>query len=116
MQPKTPKLLQDIRDAAEFIREQTDGKTLEDYRASRLLRQAIERNFEVIGEAMNRVARNDAETAARISHHPQIIAFRNILIHGYDMIDDEQVWKIITEQLPILECEVEELLSGTDQA
>jgi uncharacterized protein with HEPN domain len=87
MQPKTPKLLEDIRDAAEFIREAVRGKTADEHAGNRLLRQAIKRNFEIIGEAMNRVARLDPDTAARISKHKQIIDFRNVLIHGYDLID-----------------------------
>lgn len=46
MQPKTPKLLDDVRDAAAFICRSTDGKTVDDYRGDRLLRHAVERNFE----------------------------------------------------------------------
>ena len=49
MQPKTPKLHEDVRDAAAFIRDSVSGKTLDDYHGDRLLRQAIERNFEIIG-------------------------------------------------------------------
>ena len=82
MQPKTPKLLEDIRDAAAFIREAVRGKTLDDYQRERLLRQAIERNFEIIGEAMNRLVQRDPYTAARISKHRRIIDFRNLLTHG----------------------------------
>lgn len=47
----------------------------------------MERNFEIIGEAMRRLANEDPETAAEISDHRRIIAFRNILIHGYDLVD-----------------------------
>lgn len=114
MQPKTPKFLEDVRDAAAFIQEVTQGKTLDDYRADRLLRQAVERNFEIIGEAVNRLAKTDAETAGRIGEFPQIIAFRNVLIHGYDLIDDAEVWKIIREQLPPLEQEVTLLLEEVE--
>jgi len=78
MQPQSPKLLEDIRDAAAFIREVTKGKSLADYGADRLLRQAIERNFEIIGEAIKRLAQHDAETAARIDDYRQIIAFRDV--------------------------------------
>jgi uncharacterized protein with HEPN domain len=87
MPPKTPKLLEDIHDAAAFIRKVTADKSLNQYRADRLLRQAVERNFEILGEAVSRLARSDPATAARIGDHPQIIAFRNILIHGYDLVD-----------------------------
>jgi uncharacterized protein with HEPN domain len=111
MQPKTPKLLADVRDAAAFITQITSGKTLEAYRADRLLRQAVERNFEIIGEAVGRLTRIDPEIAARIGDHPQIIAFRNVLIHGYDLIDDAQVWRVITSDLPRLEQQVSEILS-----
>lgn len=53
MQPeRTPKTLEDIRDAVSFILAATEGETLEDYSEDRLLRQAIERNFEIIGEAV----------------------------------------------------------------
>jgi uncharacterized protein with HEPN domain len=87
MQPKTPKLLEDIRDAAAFIREIADGKSLDDYHGDRVLRQAIERNFEIIGEAIKRLAQHDPETVAHIGGYRQIIAFRNVLIHGYDLVD-----------------------------
>ena len=110
MQPKTPKLLDDIRDAAAFIRQLTQDKTLEAYRADRTLRQAVERNFEIMGEAVSRLARTDPEIAARIGDHPQIIAFRNLLIHGYDLIDDAQVWRVIAQDLPRLEQQLIELL------
>jgi uncharacterized protein with HEPN domain len=112
MQPKAPKLLEDIRDAAAFIREVTRGKTLDDYRRDRLLRQAIERNFEIVGEAMNRLALHDPETAGCISKHRQIVGFRNVLTHGYDLIDHRLVWSTIEEEVPVLLTEVEALLGG----
>lgn len=112
MQPRSPKLLEDIRDAAAFIREVAKGKNLADYHADRVLRQAIERNFEIIGEAMRRLALHDAETAARIGDHRQIIAFRNVLIHGYDLVDHALVWSTIESQIPILLRDVEALLAS----
>ncbi len=69
---RTPKTLEDIRDAASFVLEVTEGKTLEDYSEDRLLRQAIERNFEIIGEAVGRLARNDPQTASRLSASPRL--------------------------------------------
>jgi len=112
MQPKTPKLLEDIRDAAAFIREVAQGKALDDYRRERLLRQAIERNFEIIGEAVNRLAQQDPETAGRITKHRRIVDFRNLLTHGYDLIDHRIVWSTIDEEVPVLLAEVEALLGG----
>ncbi len=85
-------------------------KTLEDYSGDRrLLRQTIERNFEIIGEAVGRLARNDLRTASRMSEHERIVAFRNVLIHGYDLVDDELVWDTIENKLPVLLAEVEAL-------
>jgi uncharacterized protein with HEPN domain len=110
MRPKAPKLLEDIRDAAAFIREAVRGKTLGDYQRDRLLRQAIERNFEIIGEAMNRLAQHDPDTAVSISKHRQIIDLRNVPIHGYDLIDHRVVWSTIDEEVPVLLAEVEALL------
>ena len=107
MQPKTPKLLEDIRDAVHT-------KTLDDYHGDRLLRQAIERNFEIIGEAIKRLAQHDPETADRIGDHRQIIAFRNVLIHGYDLVDHALVWSTIEHQVPDLLRDVGRLLGSTD--
>jgi len=112
MDAKSPKLLADIRDAAAFVRQATQGKSLDDYRRDRLLRHAVERNFEIIGEAVGRLARQDPTTAARIGDYAQIISFRNVLIHGYDLIDDAQVWQVITMNLPTLEAEVTALLAA----
>lgn len=112
MRKKTPKLLEDIRDAAAYVAELAQGRTLEDYRRERMLRQAIERNFEIIGEAVGRLADVDPDTAARIGGHRQIVDFRNVLIHGYDLIDDRIVWSTIAEKIPVLLAEVEALLKA----
>lgn len=102
MQRKTPKYLEDIRDATEFILGLVRGRTLEDYSHDRVLRQTVERNFEIIGEAMNRIAKVDHDVAARIGNYPQIIAFRNVLAHGYDLIENERVWGVVQTELPKL--------------
>ena len=115
MRPKSAKLLEDIRDSAAFIREATQGKTLDDYRADRLLRQAVERNFEIMGEAVNRLTGYDPDIAERIAHTSQIVAFRNVLIHGYDLVDDTRVWDAVLEDLPPLEAQVETLLRQGDR-
>lgn len=62
---RTPKTLEDIRDAASFVLAVAEGKELRDYFADRLLRQGIERNFEIIGEAVGRLVRNDPGTVSR---------------------------------------------------
>ena len=111
MQPEAPKLLEDIRAAAAYILDKTGGKTLDQYLADDLLRPAVERHFEIIGEALNRLGKHDPASLEQIPDHVQIIAFRNILIHGYHAIDDRRVWDAIENSVPKLLQQVEELLS-----
>ena len=114
MRPEAPKLLEDVRCAAAYILEKTNGKSLDDYLADDLLRPAVERNFEIIGEALNRLGRGDPQTLEQIPDHARIIAFRNILIHGYDAIDDRRVWDAIVNALPQLLRKVQGLLAGAE--
>lgn len=111
MQRKTPKLLEDVRDAAAFILESVASQTQDTFARDRLRRQAVERNFEIIGEALNRLSRADPDVSARLGDTPRIVAFRNILIHGYDIVDHEVVWEVIQHDLPELLKRIERLLS-----
>ena len=95
-------MLNDTQDAAHFIRDVAGGKSLEAYRRDRILRQAIERSFEIIGEALKRLAQLDPEIAAQIGDYREIIAFRNVLIHGYDLVDHDLVWSTIVREVPTL--------------
>lgn len=104
------KALEDVQNCASFVVGAAEGRNLSDYRRDRLFRQAVERNLEIIGEAIGRIARLDAATASRISEHRRIIAFRNRLIHGYDLLDDELVWETVKGEVPVLLSEVEALL------
>ncbi len=74
------KYLYDIHEAASRIVDFTSGKTLDDYRGSAMLRSAVERQFEIIGEALAQLAKLDDKIVARISEYRRIIGFRNILI------------------------------------
>jgi len=69
-------------------------------------RRAVEREFEIIREALNRLDRLDPPTAARISELRRIVDFRNRIIHGYDTVDDAVVWGIVEKHLPPLVNEV----------
>lgn len=104
------KALEDVQDCASFVIAAAEGKDLSDYQGDRLFRQAVERNLEIIGEAIGRIAKLDAATASRVSEHRRIIAFRNRLIHGYDLLDDELVWETVNTEVPVLLLEVERLL------
>lgn len=114
MQLETRALLWNIQDSARAIVNFTSGKTRADYLTDRLLRSAVERQFEIIGEAMTRLAQRDSATAARISDFRRIIGFRNVLIHGYDAIDDETTWRIVVGKLPVLLLEVDTLLAAPE--
>jgi uncharacterized protein with HEPN domain len=76
-----------------------------------MLRSAAERQFEVIGEALAQLARLDEALVARVSEHQRIIAFRNILMHGYADVDDRIVWDVVETKLPRLRLEVQALLA-----
>jgi uncharacterized protein with HEPN domain len=89
-------------EAADAILEFTRGRTKADYLRDRMVRAAVEREFEIIGEALGQLAKLDADFARRIPDLPRIVAFRNILIHGYAMVDNETVWRAVHENLPDL--------------
>jgi uncharacterized protein with HEPN domain len=115
MRLESRKLLEDIRYASDLVSSFSEGKELPDYVADLLLRSAVERQFEIIGEALNRLVKADPETAARITHTSRIISFRNILIHGYDLVDHEVVWDVIETHLPVLQRQVEALLAEREE-
>ena len=111
MKSETLAHLYDVLQAARAVTVFVTGRTLADYAADELLRSAVERKFEIMGEALNRIRRDDPDLLARIRDHRAIISFRNILIHGYDTIDDRIVWGVIQEGLAGLVEDVEALLA-----
>lgn len=80
------KSLEDMRKAVDFLSTITSGRSLDDYRSDEVFRSAVERKFEIIGEALNRLQKTNPALANQIPEHRQIISFRNVLTHGYDMI------------------------------
>jgi uncharacterized protein with HEPN domain len=104
-------LLEDVLTSCAYIRSATAGRTLADYEADEMLRLSVERSFEIIGEALLRLARGEPEVLAAISEHRRVVGFRNRLVHGYDAIDNAIVWEIVGVWLPKLCAEVEELLA-----
>lgn len=102
MQPESGAFLWDAHRAAVLIASFVDGKEWADYADDAMLRSAVERQFEIVGEALNRLSRVDPDIAAEIDELPRIVAFRNVLIHGYATIDDTIVWQVATDRLPRL--------------
>ena len=82
----------------EFLKYQNDIRT----------KRAVERNIEIIGEAMNRILKENE--AIKITSSRKLVDIRNRIIHGYDSVSDEIIWGIIIKYLPILQAEMEEIL------
>jgi len=111
MQPEIHKLLLDIHLALMEIQEFTEGLNLSSYQADSKSKAAVERKFEIIGEACSRIRNDFPEEFEKVRNGHQIIGFRNRLIHGYDSVDDAIVWDVLQMKLPNLLKDVEELLS-----
>lgn len=113
MQPDPRKYLWDALRAAGFLRQFAAGKTFAEYEGDILLRSAVERQFEIVGEALSQLAKSHADMAAQVPELPRIVAFRNILIHGYANVDDALVWQVLTDKLPQLVTAVRTLLADS---
>ena len=110
-----PELRDNLEDAQKHGREILNfvsGMSLEQYSEDEKTRLAVERLFEIIGEALNRSYKLDPELVDSIPNYRQIISFRNILAHCYDTVEDRIVWGIIEESLPQLLSDLESLLKS----
>lgn len=95
-----------IREIEEFFAKQP--VTFEEYKQNTLLKRAVERNFEIIGEAVNRILK--IRPAIQITEAKAIVTLRNKVIHAYHRVSHEILWAIIHNDLPLLKKEVETLL------
>ncbi|MBV9750319.1 MAG: DUF86 domain-containing protein [Acetobacteraceae bacterium] len=112
MAREAAKYLWDARRAAERIARFTTGRGFDDYLSDEMVRSAVERQFEIIGEALAGLRRVDPSLAASIPNLPRIVAFRNVLIHGYATVDDRLVWGVVEGDLPRLLALLARLLDG----
>lgn len=110
MPRETQKLLFDVEKAImesqSFVRE----VSLEEFLESRLLQTAVERTLGIIGEALNRLSRVDEDAFNQIDQAHRIIGMRNILAHGYDVIDYRIIWSTVQENLNPLLAQVRDLM------
>ncbi|MBM3474017.1 MAG: DUF86 domain-containing protein [Armatimonadetes bacterium] len=104
--------LYDILEACDLLAEFAKDRDFASYVADAMLRSAVERQFEIIGEALNQALAVDPGLRGRISHAKQIVAFRNRLIHGYAFVSDQMVWSILETDLPVLRREAADLLEA----
>lgn len=110
MKREVKKYLFDIKTSIESIYEFLGEKrNFFEYQNNKLLRRGVEREIEIIGEAMNRIMKFSPEV--QIENARQIVDTRNWVIHGYDKVDDVVIWGIISIHLPKLLKEVEDLLA-----
>jgi uncharacterized protein with HEPN domain len=109
MNSEIQKFLFDIQVSIDSIETYLGGKRdFNIYKTNKMLRRAVEREFEIIGEALNQIEKIDSNV--EISSKKQIIGMRNRVIHGYDKIDDEIVWGTIVRHLPVLKIEISKLI------
>ena len=112
MKLDTRKSLFDLLEAIDAIQEYTANMEFCDFRKDGMAQAAVERKFEIIGEALNRIAHGEDAVLARIPGHQRIIGFRNVIAHGYDVVDVEIVWEAVVNHVPLLRDQVHALLDG----
>lgn len=114
MKDEIKKLLFDMNEAAESVFEYLgERRDFSEYNKNKMLRRAVEREFEIIGEAMNYVLKIDPNFPIR--HARRIVDLRNLVIHGYDQVDHAIIWGIISRDLPDLRNEVMKLLNTDEE-
>jgi len=108
MDEKILKSLYDIKIAIDEIDSflSNEEKSFENYSKNTLLKRGIERNLEIIGEAVNRILKQDPDYT--ITNAIKIIGLRNQIIHAYDSISDENIWSIVINHIPNLKQEIEQ--------
>ena len=110
MLPESSKLLLDIQQALENIKTFTAGLDLAAYKRDEKCRAAVERKFEVAGEACVRLRDRFPEIYAKLDDAPRLVGLRNRVIHGYDDVDDAIVWEVASSKLELLRKQLASLL------
>ena len=105
-------LIEDALRAIALIQQITKHGNVEIYEQDPIGCAAVERQFEIIGEALNRLSRHHPDLARTLTDLPRIIAFRNLIAHGYDVVDQQAVWQVVTTKLPALEASLQQMLPG----
>lgn len=110
MSLEVKKYLSDILTSIDHILDFTKGiSSLGEYSSNMLLKRGVERELEIIGEALSKALA--LEPDLQISDSRKIINTRNKIIHGYDQVDDAIIWAVILKHLPVLKIEAEKLMS-----
>ncbi len=109
------KRLADALEAASAIERFTDGHTQDDFESNELLHSAVERKFEIIGEALKLAELADPSVIERVPELRKIIGMRNRIIHAYDVVDHDVLWTTLRKWLPTLKRQLMEALSPTPE-
>jgi uncharacterized protein with HEPN domain len=96
--------------SCEFLLEFTGNKTVDDYINDCAFRSAVERELQIIGEALIGLEKVAPAVAARIPEYQNIIGFRHVLVHGYDSLDPMTVWNVIETKLDVLAPNISSML------
>jgi uncharacterized protein with HEPN domain len=104
--------LNDIVEACTAIQTAVTGLDLAAYRADRLVRSSVEREFITVGEAVAALSRVSPQVFAQITRARRIVDFRNQLTHEYPSVDDAVVWLIAEHDIPVLQAECAALLAS----
>lgn len=118
MNEKILKWLFDVQLAIQEIESYFTGseRDFNTYKNNTMLKRAVERNLEIIGEVIKRIINAaDAELKKEITNAKAIIGLRNQVIHAYDNISDENIWSVLTNHLPKLKSEVSMLIEKSDK-
>lgn len=110
MTEKSEKYLSDILMAIDLIEEFLVGMDFTAYERDRKTQSAVERQFSIIGEALNQFKK--LENAVVIENDKQIVAFRNRLVHAYDSLDNSIIWAVVNRHLEPLKAEIQALLNA----
>lgn len=115
MDERILKWLFDIRIAIDEIDSyfENEEKDFFKYQKNLMLKRAVERNLEIIGEALNRILKSDISFEDKITSAKSIVGLRNQIIHAYDNISDENIWSILTKHLPKLGVEINSLIKDS---
>lgn len=108
MKQKTKKYLIDINSSISAISEHIGNLDFEAFSSNLTVKRAVERELEIIGEAVNRILKE--ETNFTISNARKIVDLRNLIIHGYDAVDYETLWAVVHRHIPVLKSEISEFL------
>lgn len=112
MKPTLKKRLLEALEACRAIQGFVAGQTFADYERNLMLRSAVERQFEIIGEALNHAESEQPDLTTLLPDLRRIVGLRNRIIHGYDSVDDQLLWQTVHVHVPALAQQLEGLLAS----